>query len=74
MTVAIVAKNEYFEKQPVQCKMQMTEKISFKRHNIIVYIIVLMIIYLHHDHGTNFIMLCMELIPIWYAQYAAKTE
>ncbi len=24
-------KNEYFEKQPVQCKLQMTEKISLKK-------------------------------------------
>lgn len=32
VTVAIVAKNEYFEKQPVQCKLQMTEKIYLFWH------------------------------------------
>ena len=53
MTVATVAKNEYFEQQSVQCMLQMTTKFLLKRH-IIVYIIVLMIINSHRDHGTNF--------------------
>ena len=66
-------KNEYLEQQPVQFKLQMTKK-SLKKTQYYCYIIVFMIINSHCDHGTNSNMLCMEIIPSYYAQYVAKTE